>query len=752
MKPEIKVAEHSGFCFGVKRATETLEEKLKAKKNGERIYTLGNLIHNEDYLAMLERNGVKAIDADAIEEIAKSADENSAVTVFIRAHGVTKETEQLLTKLHSENPYFSFEDCTCPFVRKIHKIAEENSSDDNFFILIGAPEHPECIGIMSWFDGEKYVFADDIALDAFLKSDKAVNLHKKTPVVAVQTTQKPSQWQKCVEKIKKLYTKAIFFDTICNVTETRQSEAEKLAASCDGMVVIGGSESSNTKKLYDICRNACRLTVWIKNVSELDVGSFKNCKSIGIVAGASTPGHIIQEVVKTMSEINVKGENFEELLESSLKTLNTGDIVTGYVTSVTDAEIQLDIGAKVTGIIKAEQISDDPGFKLAENFKVGDEVEAFVIRVSDIEGVAELSKKRVDSDKNFKNIVGAKASGEVLKGKVVEVVNGGAVVLVNGVRVFVPASQTGIPKDGDLSVLNKQEVELRIIEVRDGGRDGRRGGKKIIGSIKAVQNEERRAKEAEFWANLAVGQYFTGKVKSITSYGAFVDLGSGVDGMVHTTELSWKHIKSPAEVISVGEEITVFVKSFDPEKKRISLGYKTEDTNPWYIFTHNFAVGDVASVKIVNMMPFGAFAEIVDGVDGLIHISQIAQKRIGQPSEVLSIGQVVDAKITEIDEAKKKVSLSIRVLLDEAKAAEEAAAVEAGEALGVIAEETAAEAPAEEAAPVVEEAPAEEAVAEEKPKKKRTTKKAEEAAEEAPAEEKPKKRTTKKKAEETPAE
>lgn len=751
MKPEIKVASHSGFCFGVKRATETLEAKLKNKQNGERIYTLGNLIHNEDYIAMLERNGVFAISAGELEKIAASADENSAVTVFIRAHGVTKETEKLLEELHAKNPYFSFEDCTCPFVRKIHDIAKENSSPEKFFILIGAPEHPECVGIMSWFEGEKYVFADENALDSFLTSDKAVNLHKKTPVVAVQTTQKPSQWQKCVEKIKKLYTNSIFFDTICNVTETRQSEAEKLAAECDGMIVIGGSESSNTKKLYDICRNACRLTVWIKNASELDVDSFRSCHSIGIVAGASTPGHIIQEVEKTMSEINGKVENFEELLESSLKTLNTGDIVTGYVTSVTDAEIQLDIGAKVTGIIKAEQISDDPGFKLTENFKVGDEVEAFVIRVSDIEGVAELSKKRVDSDKNFKNIVAAKSTGEVLNGKVVEVVGGGVVVLVSGVRVFVPASQTGIPKDGDLSVLNKQDVALRIIEVRDGGRDGRRGGKKIIGSIKAVQNEERRAKEAEFWSNLSVGQYFTGKIKSITSYGAFVDLGSGVDGMVHTTELSWKHLKSPAEVVSVGEEITVFVKSFDPEKKRISLGYKTDDTNPWYIFTHNFAVGDVASVKIVNMMPFGAFAEIVDGVDGLIHISQIAQKRIGQPSEVLSIGQVVDAKITEIDEAKKKVSLSIRVLLDEAKAAEEAAAVEAGEALGVIAEEEKAEEPATEAAPV-EEAPAEEAPVEEKPKRKRATKKVEETAEEAPAEEKPKKRTTKKKAEETPAE
>ena len=379
-----------------------------------------------------------------------------------------------------------------------------------------------------------------------------------------------------------------------------------------------------------------------------------------------------------MSENQIKVENFEEMLESSLKTLNTGDTVTGYVTNVTDAELQLDVGAKVTGIIKAEQISDDASFKLSENFKIGDEVEAFVIRVSDVEGVAELSKKRVDSDKNIKKVIAAKDSGEVLEGKVIEVVKGGVVVSVGSVHVFVPASQTGIAKDGDLSVLAKQTVNLKVIEIRDGSRDGRKGGRKIIGSIRVVLNEARREKEADFWANLSVGQYFTGKIKSMTSYGAFVDLGAGVDGMVHSTELSWKHIKSPAEVVSVGDEITVFVKSFDAEKKRISLGYKTEETNPWYIFTHNFAVGDVAKVKIVNMMPFGAFAEIVDGVDGLIHISQIATKRIAQPAEVLEIGQEVDVKITEIDTEKQKVSLSIRALLEEtaeAAPAEEAEVV-----------------------------------------------------------------------------
>ena len=360
-----------------------------------------------------------------------------------------------------------------------------------------------------------------------------------------------------------------------------------------------------------------------------------------------------------MSEIT---ENFEELLESSLKTLNTGDTVTGTVTMVTDAEIQLDLGVNVTGIIKAEQITDDASVKLTEMFKKGDEVEAFVIRVSDIEGVAELSKKRVDSDKNWQKIVLACENAEVLEGKVVEVVRGGVVVLVGANRVFVPASQTGVPKDGDLATLKGEQVKLRVIEIK---------GNRAIGSIRIVAREERRAKEEAFWASVEEGKVYTGCVKSLTSYGAFVDLG-GVDGMVHKTELSWTPISSPAAVVSVGQEITVFVKSFDAEKKRISLGYKTDDTNPWYIFTGKYGVGDVASVKIVSLMPFGAFAEIVDGVDGLIHISQIADKRIGNPSEVLTVGQQVDAKIIAIDEENQKVSLSIRALLDEAQAEAEA--------------------------------------------------------------------------------
>ena len=377
-----------------------------------------------------------------------------------------------------------------------------------------------------------------------------------------------------------------------------------------------------------------------------------------------------------MSEMK---ENFEEMLESQCLTLNTGDVVTGTVTYVSDAELQLDLGTSVTGYIKADQISNDPAFSLTENFHVGDAVEAFVIRVSDVEGIAELSKKRADADKNWQTIVQACEDKTVLEGKVAEAVKGGVVIYCNANRVFIPASQTGVPKDGDLSSIVGQTVSFKVIEVKP--------GKKAIGSIRIVLREARRAQEADFWAGIEVGKTYTGVVKSMTSYGAFVDLG-GVDGMVHLTELSWKHIKNPAEVVSVGDEITVFVKSFDPEKKRISLGYKTEETNPWNVFKSQYVVGDIASVKIVSMMPFGAFAEIIDGVDGLIHISQIAMQRIAKPADILEIGQIVDARIIDIDDEKQKVSLSIRSLLEEIAAAAEAMPEEA-------AEEAAEEAPAD---------------------------------------------------------
>ena len=659
---EITIAKNAGFCFGVKRATDSLENAIAGAADGERIYTLGTLIHNETYNEMLRSKGVRVTDVGEISSLAESATESSPVTVFIRAHGIPREDEELLGVLAQNNPAFRYVDCTCPYVKKIHNIAKKHSAEDNILLVFGKAEHPEVVGILSYFDYEKVTFSSVDELSELLEKELFVKLTKKRPVLVAQTTQKLAEWRKTQELLKKVYTNPLIFDTICSVTEQRQTEAAALARECDAMIVIGGRESSNTAKLYAVCKENCPMTLRVERADELSDNNLIKTQAyakVGIAAGASTPSGVIQEVHNKMSEMN---ENFEAMLAESFKTLNTGDIVTGTVTYVTDAELQLDLGAQVTGIIKAEQITDDASVKLTELYKKGDQIEARVGRVSDIEGIAELSKKFVDSAKNWQKIVDACANGDVLTGKVVEIVKGGVSVLVDATKIFVPASQTGIAKDGDMSVLKGTQVELKVIEVKD---------KRAIGSIRAVARERRRAAEEAFWSTIEEGKVYTGTVKSMTAYGAFVDLG-GVDGMVHKTELSWKPIATPAAVISVGDEITVFVKSFDAEKKRISLGYKTDDTNPWYLFTGKCMVGDVVSVKIVSLMPFGAFAEICDGVDGLIHISQIAQQKIGKPADVLEVGQEVDAKIIAIDEEKQKVSLSIRALLDEAQAEAEA--------------------------------------------------------------------------------
>ena len=682
----VEIAPHAGFCFGVRRAVETLEKAMREAPSYATIATLGPLIHNEAYVQALRAHGIIALEEEEAQKRVAEATQEHPFILIIRAHGILENTERCLREIAANNPFFKLLDCTCPFVKKIHRIAEVCDPETEFFVFLGDENHPEVRGVMSRVKGEKHVCNSADEIEATLLCRKQQKNDGKIPILAAQTTQNLCKWNKTQKILKKLYTNAKIFGTICSVTEERQRCAEELAARCDGIVVVGGRQSANTAKLYQICRERCDNTVWIATASELDTERFATSLHIGIVAGASTPSEEIQEVYKTMSEIK---ENFEEMLEAQCLTLNTGDVVTGTVTHVSDAELQLDLSAGVTGYIKAEQITDDPAYKLTENFKNGDQVEGFVIRVSDIEGVAELSKKRVDADKNWQSVVDACENKTVLEGKVTEAVRGGVVILHNANRIFVPASQTGVPKDEELSTIVGNTVSFKVIEIK--------APKKAIGSIRLVQREERRAQEADFWANIEVGKAYHGTVKSLTSFGAFVDLG-GVDGMVHVTELSWKRIKSPAEVVSVGDELDVFVKSFDPEKKRISLGYKTEESNPWNIFKSQYAVGDIASVKIVNMMPFGAFAEIVDDVDGLIHISQIAMQRIAKPADLLEIGQVVDARIIEIDDEKKKVSLSIRALLEEAAEAAEAMPEDYVAEEAVAEEAVAEEAPAEETA------------------------------------------------------
>ena len=440
----------------------------------------------------------------------------------------------------------------------------------------------------------------------------------------------------------------------------RQSEAQSLAEQCDAMIVIGDRKSSNTTRLAELCRAHCPLVYHISRAEELDRRMVSGVASVGITAGASTPGWIIKEVNHKMSEENNNNameieESFADMLEKSIKTLNTGDKVTGVVTGITPSEVNVDLGTKHAGYIPISELTDDPSVKPEDIVKVGDTIETYVMRVNDVEGVATLSKKRLDSVKNWDTIEAAVEDKTIMEGTVTEQNKGGIVVNVKGIRVFVPASQTGMPRGADLSEMIKEHVKLRITEVN-------RSRRRVVGSIRAVRAEERAAKAAEVWANIEVGKKYDGVVKSLTSYGAFVDIG-GVDGMVHISELSWGHIRTPGEVVKPGDQIEVFVLKFDPEKKKISLGYKTPEMNPWNQFLAKYSVGDVVTVKIVKLVDFGAFAEIMPGVDGLIHISQISDHRVEKASDALQEGQEVEAKIIDVDTDRKRISLSIRALL-----------------------------------------------------------------------------------------
>ena len=653
---KINLSKYAGFCPGVKRADKEINRLIEAKADNEKIYTLGTLIHNKIYTDELAARGVSAIAFEDVEPLL-AAEPSTTHILVIRTHGVTKEISDALDSLAERYGNLRVIDMTCPSVKKVHRIAEEKTSEDTSFLLFCNKTHPEAVGIMSYAKGEKHAFSSP---DELLTLD----FTKKIPILCSQTTENLELFAKNKKILKNLCTNAIFFDTICSVTENRQNEAVEIAKNSESMIVIGGRESSNTRKLYELCKRECPSTVWIESSKELLTDFPDNAKSVGITAGASTPDGIITEVIKKVMEN--KEMDFEALLEGTLKTLHTGDTVNGIVCTIGDNEIKLDLGAKVTGILTKEQITDDVTANLRDMFKVGDEIAVFVIRVDDKAGLATVSKKRVDADNSWVVLKEAYDNGDILEGNVVSVNKGGVLVSALNNTVFVPASQTGVAKGQDFSHLvgTTQKVKLLEFDVAK---------KKALGSIKVVLVAEKQAREAELWATLEVGNRYTGTVKNLTAYGAFVDIG-GVDGMVHNSELSWKKIKHPSQVVSVGQQIEVYIKELDAEKKRISLGYKTEEMDSWYQFTKAHEVDEILPAKIVSLTPFGAFAEVCEGVDGLIHISAISSQRINAPSDVLKIGDVVDVKITNIDNENRKLSLSIRAITE---AAEKAAAAEA---------------------------------------------------------------------------
>ena len=608
---------------------------------------LGSIIHNQDVIDHLASQGLTSVERP--EEVPDGS------AVIIRSHGESRAVHEGL-----EARGVRILDATCPNVTRIHQIVAQAEERGRQPVIVGTPDHPEVRAIAGWCR-HPVVLAGEKDLETWLSQGLE---RRDLPLTFVsQTTSTRKIWDGCVKKAKKECTNAEFFDTICGATSKRQEEARQLAEKCGMMVVIGDRKSSNTKRLAELCREVCTDVRLIERAEDLDLTHIPRTETIGITAGASTPAWIIKEVYNKMSdEIMEIEKSFAELLEESIKPINNGDKVTGTVVAITPTEIQVELGIKYPGYIPLSELSDDPNVKPEDVVKVGDEIESYVMLVSDRDCLVKLSKKRLDMVKGWEEIEAAKENETVVEGFVTEDNKGGVVVSVKGIRVFVPASQTGLPRETPMSELLKKKVRLVITEVN-------RARRRVVGSISKVTRAERAAAAEKVWAEIEEGKHYTGTVKSLTSYGAFVDIG-GVDGMVHISELSWSRIKHPSEVVKVGDTVDVYVISADKEKKKISLGMKDHSQEPWTVFTSTYNVGDVANVRIVKLMTFGAFAEVVPGVDGLIHISQIADHRIDKPGDVLAEGDKVDVKITDIDMENKKISLSIRALL-EAPAAEE---------------------------------------------------------------------------------
>ena len=655
---EVILAQSAGFCFGVKRAIEMAYKQIE---NNEKTYSYGPLIHNKEVTGDLEKKGLVIIESlDNIDE----------GTVLVRSHGVGKALYDAV-----EEKGLQIVDGTCPYVKKIHNIVKEHHDLNKGIIIAGNSHHPEVIGINGWCENEAKMI-ETPGEASTLELEQGAEY-----IVVVQTTFRQSRFDKIVEELKKKNIRLEVFNTICSATEKRQTEAVSLSQSVDKMIVIGDKKSSNTQKLVEICGKNCENTVHIETICDLVLNNFSKNDRIGITAGASTPPAIIKEVVVTMSEAfdnavqNLEGSEeitFEQMLEDSLVTLHTGDVVKGAVIQIVNEEVSVNLGYKSDGVIPRGEFSNDPSVIPSKEVQPGDEIEVFVVRVNDGDGNVLLSKKRVEAQKGIEDVEAAYNEKTVVTGTVTEVVKGGLIAVVNGVRVFIPSSQVSNRFIEDLSVFKGKELDFNIIEMD-------RVKRRIIGGRKALVEKEISVKKAALFSSIEAGAKATGTVSRLTDFGAFVDLG-GVDGLIHISEMSWGRITNPKELLKEGQTVEVYILDVDKEKGKISLSLKDRDMNPWNFVAEKYLVGTVVEGKVVRMVPFGAFVELEPGVDGLVHISQIANKHVVKPEDELKVGEIISVKVLEVNTEQKKISLSKR----QAEAPAE--------------EEVVAEAPAEEAA------------------------------------------------------
>lgn len=631
------MAAKAGFCFGVKRAIEIAQTTVR-NKDGP-IYTLGPLIHNPQVVASLAEMGIVEINT------LKEADNG---TVVIRSHGISPE---MMDEARKQG--LDVVDATCPFVCRAQNLARDLTEQGYQVVVVGDRDHPEVQGIKGWTGGKALVVENP---------EEAVLLKGEgTFGIIAQTTQPLGNFNSVVEVIRGSGARFKVFNTICNATNQRQQAAQELAGEVGVMIVVGGANSANTRKLADLCSASGTATYLIETADELEPAWFQGVKVAGLTAGASTPDWIIEEVKRRMSEIEEQNvpeeeqnvpEQEEEMKDAvEVKAVRHGDIVTGTVVHVGQDEVMVDVGAKSEGIIPIRELSCCEVASPQDIVKVGDEIEVFVLKAEDNEGKLILSKEKADAEKAWEKLEEILHSGETVEGTVRDVVKGGLLVDV-GVRAFLPASLVERGYVEDLSKYLGQTIAARVIELN-------RGRKKVILSRKAVLEDEYARVRQEMLDNLEEGQVVQGIVRRLTQFGSFVDIG-GVDGLLHISEMSWHRINHPSEVVKVGDQIEVKVLRIDRDSEKISLGLKQVLPNPWDTVEQKYPVGDVIKAKVVRLAPFGAFVQLEPGVEGLVHISHLADRHVAKPDEVVSEGEEVNVKVLSVDPAEKRIRLSIR--------------------------------------------------------------------------------------------
>ena len=628
---EVILAKTAGFCFGVKRAVDTVYEQT-GKGN---VYTYGPIIHNEEVVKDLESKGVGIIDN---EEELQALDEG---TVVIRSHGVDRHIYYIINEKKLE-----LVDATCPFVKKIHNIVDKDSREGKQIVIIGSKKHPEVQGICGWCNNKP------IVLESVEDAQNYTNETGADISIVSQTTFNHNNFNKIVEIFEKKGYNVSVYNTICNATAQRQKEAADIAAQVDAMIVIGGKNSSNTQKLYDISKKECANTYYIQTLDDLDLATVKSVDRVGITAGASTPHHIIKEVHGSMAD------EFGKMLEDSFaedNRISPGKIVKGTVIDVKEDEVILNINYKADGIITKSEYTNDPNVVLTEKVHVDDVIEAKVIKTNDGDGQVLLSVKRVAAEKANEELEAAFNNEEVLKGVVTQVVDGGLGVTVGEARVFIPASLVSDTYEKDLTKYKDQEIEFKLTEFNPRKR-------RIIGNRKVLIEAEKKAAKEALFARINVGDTVEGAVKNVTDFGAFIDLG-GADGLLHISEMSWGRVDNPKKLFKVGDQVKAFIKDIQGEK--IALSLKFEDSNPWLTAGEKYAIGNVVTGRVARMTDFGAFVELEPGVDALLHVSQISRERIEKPASVLSVGQEVEVKVVDFKPEEKKISLSMKALLPE---------------------------------------------------------------------------------------